>query len=191
MKALRKLGAGITRVEEFFVVIIFIVMLGASFAQVVNRNIVQAPIGWFEELARYMQVYLCLLATELGLRDGTQMSITAVTDRLHGGTKKVVRIIAKLIVLIFTFIIFYNSITIVQKQMATHQTSPGIHVAMWIPYMALPISFGIACIAQVGLFLGILKEKPEGKAPAAKTAEPEEKRPEAEDGQKTQEEVKA
>ena len=172
MKTIRKLGTYFTSVENFIVIIVFVVMLGASFAQVVNRNIIQAPIGWFEELARYMQVYLCLLATELGLRDGTQMSITAVTDHLHGKTRKAVRIIAKLIVLAFTFILFSQSITILQKQMSTHQTSPGIHVPMWIPYLSLPISFCIASVAQLFIFIGILTEKPEQAGTSSNETDP-------------------
>ncbi len=172
MKAIKKIGADLTKIENTVVIIVFIVMLASSFAQVVNRNIIQAPIGWFEELSRYMQVYLCLLATELGLRDGTQMAITAVTDRFHGKARKALRIIAKVIVLVFTFILFSQSITILQKQMSTHQTSPGLHVPMWIPYLALPISFCIASITQLFILIGIFTEKPENApAPAQKSEE--------------------
>ena len=80
--------------------------------QVVNRNIIHAGVSWLEELARYCMVYMALLATEAGLRDNTQISITAITDKIHGMTGRVVRIISKAVVAIFpesAFFILYHS----------------------------------------------------------------------------------
>ena len=65
----------------------FMVMVAASFAQVVNRNIFKLPISWFDEASVYCMVYMVLLGTEVGLRDGTQVAVTAVVDRLKGNAK--------------------------------------------------------------------------------------------------------
>ena len=48
---------------------------------------------WTEEVAMYSMIYMALLGTEVGLRDGTQVAVTAVIEKLHGVTKKIVSII--------------------------------------------------------------------------------------------------
>lgn len=85
---MKRLFANLQKIEDFILVATFTVMVLASFAQVVNRNIIHAGVSWLEELARYCMVYMALLATEAGLRDNTQISITAITDKIHGMTGK-------------------------------------------------------------------------------------------------------
>jgi TRAP-type C4-dicarboxylate transport system permease small subunit len=92
-------------------------MLAASFAQVLNRNIFQLPIGWLEELARYSQVYLALLAMELGLRDGSQMSLTMLTDIMPARARKIIELIAKGVVVAFSLILCVQSIELYQNQL--------------------------------------------------------------------------
>lgn len=84
MKILRKFQ----KIEDIIMVITFIIMVISSFAQVINRNIFKIPISGFEEAAKYSMVYMVLLGTEMGLRDGTQISVTAIVDILKGKTKK-------------------------------------------------------------------------------------------------------
>ena len=104
-------------------------------------------------LARYCMVYMVLLGTELGLRDGTQISVTAVVDHLHGAAKEVVQVIAKLIVIGFSAIMFYESMGMVMTQISSGQTSASLQIPMAIPYAALPISFGLICVVQIGLLV--------------------------------------
>ena len=85
MKILRKFQ----KIEDIIMVITFIIMVISSFAQVINRNIFKIPISGFEEAAKYSMVYMVLLGTEMGLRDGTQISVTAIVDILKGKTKKI------------------------------------------------------------------------------------------------------
>ena len=145
---MKKALAWLQKVENLIIIITFAVMVIASFAQVVNRNIFKFGIGWFEELAVYCMIYMTLLGTEMGLRDGTQASITAVTDRLKGKVKLVVQIIAKILLVIFTAIITNSSWGMVMKQIQTGQTSAALKVPMAIPYAALLISFAIMTLVQ-------------------------------------------
>ena len=164
MKSIHKVLKGANRAEELVLIGIFILMIFASFAQVLNRNLFQLPLGWLEELARYCQVYVAFLAMELGLRDGTQISLTVVTDHLPARGKSLMDLLAKLIVVIFTILIFVNAINLVSGLMESGQRSPGLKVPMFIPYFALPLSFGIAAVVQsatfIQLLIGFVKHEP-------------------------------
>lgn len=151
--------AKLQKLEDMLLIAAFVVMVIASFAQVINRNLIHAGISWFEELARYCMVYMALLAAEAGLRDGTQISITAITDRLKGVSARIVRTISKLIVIAFSATCFFYSFTILQTQMASGQISPGLKLPMVVPYFALPLSFGIITVVQIGMLIVILTNK--------------------------------
>lgn len=91
---------------------------------------------------------MALLATEIGLRDHTQLAITAVTDRMKGIVSRIVRIAAKLVVAVFSGVCLVSSFTILQTQIASGQVSPGLRLPMYIPYFALTLSFGIITVVQ-------------------------------------------
>ena len=144
---MKKILDNLQKVEDIILVITFTVMVLASFGQVLNRNIFHLGIAWFEELARYCMVYMALLATEIGLRDHTQLAITAVTDRMKGIVSRIVRIAAKLVA-VFSGVCLVSSLTILQTQIASGQVSPGLRLPMYIPYFALTLSFGIITVVQ-------------------------------------------
>lgn len=152
-----KVSEKFQKVEDMIMVVTFVIMVVSCFAQVVNRNIFKVPVSGFEEAAKYSMVYMVLLGTEMGLRDGTQISVTAVVDMLKGPAKKIVMIISKGIVVLVSAALFYQSIGLVQRQIISGQTSPGLQIPMSIPYFALVLSFGIITLVQgVTLIMMIL-----------------------------------
>lgn len=55
---MKKVLNGLTKVENLIMVVTFVIMVCASFAQVVNRNIFKLPISWFDEAAIYCMIYM-------------------------------------------------------------------------------------------------------------------------------------
>lgn len=153
---LKKIYTFMNRVEHVILIITFVIMILSTFAQVINRNFIGLSISWFEELARYSMVYMTLFATELGLRDGSQISITLLTDVTKGNIKKIILIITKLFIIIFSGVIFISSFDIQKVQLMSNQISPGLKIPMFIPYFALTLNFGIILITQSILLIGTL-----------------------------------
>ena len=143
-----KISEKFQKIENMIMVVTFIIMVTSCFVQVVNRNIFQIPVSGFEEAAKYSMVYMVLLGTEMGLRDGTQISVTAVVDMLKGTTRKVVMILSKGIVVLVSVALFYQSMGLVQRQIISGQLSPGLQIPMSVPYFALVLSFGIITLVQ-------------------------------------------
>jgi len=144
--------------EKFVLVVAFIIMVLASFVQVVNRNIVHAGISWLEELSRYCMVYMALLAAEVGLRDGTQISLTTVTDHMNVSLRKIVFIVGKLVLIAFAVVTFVSSFSLLSVQIASGQITPGLRIPMFVPFLAIPISFAIIILVQVGILIKMIME---------------------------------
>ncbi len=153
MKAIKKAIKYLTKAENVIMVVTFAVMVITYFISVVNRNIIKGSAPWTEELAVYSMVYMALIGMEVGLRDGTQVSVTALTSKLKGKTKKIVWIVSQIILLTFLFMMLYYGIALVQKQLATGQTSPVLKLPMYTIYFSLVLSFGISFFVQLILLI--------------------------------------
>lgn len=154
---MKKLADSMQRMENGILAGTFIVMVVASFAQVLNRNIFHLGISWFEELARYCMVYMALIAAEAGLRDGTQISITVLTDKLTGTAKKIILVVSKLVVCVFAVTIFITSFKLLWMQNVSHQMSPGLRIPMLVPYFAITFSFAIISLIQTGMLAVLVR----------------------------------
>ena len=129
----------------------------------VNRNVFKIPVSGFEEAAKYCMVYMVMLGTELGLRDGTQIAVTGVVDKFRGKAHKVLLMVAKVIVIVFSGIMSNVSLNMVMKQVQTGQKSPGLGIPMTVPYFALLLSFVLITLIQAVLLIQMIWDfnKPE------------------------------
>ncbi len=123
-------------------------MVAAYFISVVNRNFIKASMPWTEELAIYSMTYLALLGTEVGLRDGTQVAVTAVTEKLSGIVKKIVSVIEQIVLEVFSIAMFAAGTSLVLKQMETGQSTPVLKIPMAALYFSLVLTFGLVIIVQ-------------------------------------------
>ena len=147
------------KIENGIMVVTFTTMVATFFAQVLNRNFFKAPgFSWFEELATYCQIYMVLICTEIGLRDGTQVSVTAVVDRFRGRTGKFIRIVAKSIVIVFSCVLAFSTVKLLRVQLLSGQTSSAMHIPMFIPYFALTLSFAIITVVQGALLIAMIRD---------------------------------
>lgn len=125
----------------------------------------QLPIAWFDEAATYCMIYMTLLGTEIGLRDGSQIAVTALVNKFKGVSKLFIQIISKIIVTIFSSSILFYSINMVKIQAVSGQTTAALHLPMSVPYMALVISFGIITVVQFILTIKMIRDLVKGNIP--------------------------
>ena len=155
MKALKKVVRGVTLAELWATALTFVIMVVCYFISVVNRNFIKGSMPWTEELALYCMVYMALIGTELGLRDGTQVSVTALTEKLKGTmVGKVINFIAKVALIVFSCTMLRFSVALVAKQMSAGQTTPVMKVPMYVIYISLVISFALIVINQILMLVG-------------------------------------
>ncbi|MBC2849889.1 TRAP transporter small permease [Cetobacterium sp. 8H] len=155
---MKKIVNILRKLESITVFLLFLIMVIMVFIQVVNRNFIKISIGWLEELARYSMIFLILLGTEMGLRDGTQISVEALTQRLNIGIRKGLKFITRAMVIYFSTMVFFNSIPLIKMQIKTGQLSPGLRVPMYLPYLTITIGFLIITLTQISTLIIDLKK---------------------------------
>lgn len=135
-------------IENLIIVVSFAVMVTCSFLSVVNRNFIKLSIPWFDELSTFAMIYMALLGTEAGLRDGSQIAVTALVNKFNGISKAILQIIAKTVVTGFSAVVLYYSCHMAAIQASSGQLTAALHIPMAIPYFALVISLAIITCVQ-------------------------------------------
>lgn len=148
MNGIKKALSYLTKAEYAIMIVTFVIMVLAYFVSVINRNFIKASMPWTDEVAMYSMIYMGLLGTEIGLRDGTQVSVTAVTDKLSGMTKKVVAVIEQIVLEIFSLVMFKSGIALFITQLHAGQTTPVLKLPMAAMYFSLVLTFGLILIVQ-------------------------------------------
>lgn len=148
MKSVDKLLRAITKLEYAVMVATFTAMVLAYFVSVVNRNFLKLSMPWTEEVAIYSMVYMALLGTEIGLRDGTQVAVTAVVDKLKGKTQKLVMFLGQLVLEIFSFLMLSAGVELFRRQLQTGQTTPVLRAPMSAMYFSLVLAFALILLVQ-------------------------------------------
>jgi len=60
----------VRRAIQLVVFLMFVVLIATVFYQVLGRYLLNAPPSWSEELARFLQVWIALLASALCIQQG-------------------------------------------------------------------------------------------------------------------------
>lgn len=156
MKKMKKILDWATKVEYAIMIIAFVIMVVCYFTSVVNRNFIKASMPWAEELAIYSMTFMALLGTEVGLRDGTQVAVTAVIDKLHGVTRKVVDLIKQVVVELFSVSMLSAGVQLVSKQLVHGQTTPVLKIPMAFMYSSLVLAFALILLVQTVTLIEML-----------------------------------
>lgn len=151
---------GFKKAEFIIIVAAFVIMVIAIFVQVLNRNFFKLGMGWIEELARYCMVTLVMFGTEVGLRTGGQISMEIVTSRLKGIAKTIGAFIVQIAITVFSIVVFYGSIPLVQSQLKSRQLSPGLKLPMAVPYSIVMLAFAVISLVQIVILIRMFVKSP-------------------------------
>ena len=124
------------------------VLLGVFFRYVLLR-----PLGWTEELARYLMIWSALLAVSVGIRYNEHVGITLLIQKLPYKLARIVRFVTQLLILLFLYELMVRGYVMTVK--GANQLSTGLGISMAWALASVPVSAFFAFVQEV---LVILKE---------------------------------
>lgn len=102
--------------------------------------------SWTEELARYIFIWVSYLAVSLAIQSRTNIRVDIVHNSLSTSNQNALWLTIDILTLGFTALIFYMGMTHVSMQIEYPQTTPALGLSYYIPYLILPIGFGMMFI---------------------------------------------
>ncbi|GFM34404.1 TRAP transporter large permease subunit [Desulfovibrio subterraneus] len=101
---------------------------------------------WSEELARYVFVWVSYLAVPLAVLKRTSIRVDLVYEKLSDNLKACNWVVVELSIIILSGMLAYMGWGIVQMQLEFPQITPAMRIGYYIPYLILPVAFGLAVV---------------------------------------------
>lgn len=143
----------VNKVERFFAIILLTILLGSLSAGVISRHVFNSPIFWSDELALFCLAWITFIGASMSLKAKASPSITMLTDSVRPQFKKIIQVIAHVVLLIFVVYIFYLSIVWITGPTISHQISTSLKWPKIYFYLSVPVSFFLMIIHTLELVL--------------------------------------
>jgi len=131
----------LSRLEEILVSVLLVSATLLTFTQVVTRYGFGTTLPWGEELIINMLIWAGLIGSSLALRMGIHIGVDIFVKKFPPHIAKALTLLALTLGLGFCVTLAVLSVRFVIFLMSSGQTSIGLDIPMWIPYLCLPIAF--------------------------------------------------
>jgi TRAP-type C4-dicarboxylate transport system permease small subunit len=115
-----------------------VIMIALVTYQVFERYVLHYTSPWSEELAVYLMIWFGIIGIAAGVRRKSHMALEYFADKMPQLVQKGLRIFNYVIMLIYTSVLVYEGINMVELTMS--QKSPAIGLPVGYVYLALPVS---------------------------------------------------
>jgi len=127
-----------------------------AMVQILFRYVLKISAPWTEEAARYLMIWMALLASGLAFRNGEHFNIDFLTNRMTLRHRTLLGHVTNLLSSIFILCIILWGIPFAKLGFFT--ISPGLQITMFLPYLAIPVG-GMIMLLNLILFTSLLFKK--------------------------------
>ncbi len=161
MKLFAAIDSVLATALRWVMIVMMATMTIVVFAQVLFRYVLNAPLGWSEELSRFAFVWLSFLGAAWLVRGQQHLSVTAIESNVPHGMRVVLRLIQYVGALLCIVVFLRGGVGIVVNEWA--QVSPATGLRMGYVYAVIPIA---AALMLVWLVASAVNELRSGFKPA-------------------------
>ncbi|RJR23825.1 MAG: TRAP transporter small permease [Desulfobacteraceae bacterium] len=110
-----------------------------GFIQVVCRYLFNYSFTWYEELGRYLGVFIAFLGAATGVKYGMHFSMDALSKNLKKPWKNILSIFSNCTCALFFAVVAYYSWKVVGKNYTYETTSAAMNMPMYLAYLPIPV----------------------------------------------------
>jgi TRAP-type C4-dicarboxylate transport system permease small subunit len=140
----RKIGDGLERALEIPVFLLSVVMTITVLGGIFFRYVLRSPLGWSEELSRYVMIWMALLSVGLCIWRHEHVGVTMFIKRLPRLLAKMVIFLSNTVVLYFLYVLTIQGFSMARGGRA--QISTALHTTMEWWLMAVPVSAALCMV---------------------------------------------
>lgn len=139
------------RVTAFAVALLVAGMVGVIVASVVTRYLMNDPIGWAEQVAKYLMIWAAFIGASLGIKEGSHIAVNILVDVLPRMVQKILGVIATLMTTGFLCVTAYQGVLFTIK--VSSHTDPLVwEMSMAWAYAAIPTG-AVLMLLQLALLV--------------------------------------
>jgi TRAP-type C4-dicarboxylate transport system permease small subunit len=137
----------IRRAVEITIVALFAVLTIAVFVQVVARYVFNQPPTWTEELARFCQVWIILLAASICVRKGSHLAVDYLGPALAPAARRAVALLSGCLIALYAAVVVIWGVRLLI--IGWQQTSPAMQLNMGLVYLVFPVAGGLMLLESI------------------------------------------
>jgi TRAP-type C4-dicarboxylate transport system permease small subunit len=127
---------------------------------VLARYLFKRPIGWSEEIAVYLMVWVVFLGAAYTLKENAHIGVDILISRLSASPKKGVLIFHYLMGIVLMSILFLKGVDMVAFTLQMNSHSIAIEFPLVIPHLAVPVGAAILVLQLIGKLISLAAERP-------------------------------
>lgn len=155
MKAIQRFFSRVITVLEWWAVLLLVLMVVLVSMGVFFRYVLNASLAWYDEFASYLLVWLTFYGAIIASYRRRHIGFEIVVNRLTPNTRKVIEVVAELLILGFQFVLFYYGWMLTHKMGdETAISLPWVRMG-WV-YSVLPIAGGLMLLISLGRLFHLL-----------------------------------
>jgi TRAP-type C4-dicarboxylate transport system permease small subunit len=132
---------------EVTIVVLFAALVVAVFAQVVARYVFNQPPTWTEELARFCQVWIILLAASICVRKGSHLAVDYLGPVLAPRARRAVALFTGSLIVLYSAVVVIWGVRLIL--VGSVQTSPAMQLNMGLVYLVFPVAGGLMLLESI------------------------------------------
>ena len=128
-----------------------------GFIQVCTRYLFHYSFTWYEELGRFLGVFIAFLGASIGVKTGSHFTMDLLVSHLTRPWQQMLRFCTCTLCSGFFFLVTFYSWKIVVRMHGYETTSSAMEIPMYIAYLPIPFF----CLIMGLRFLGVgIRELP-------------------------------
>lgn len=127
------------QVEEKISIVVYVVMLVITFANVIGRYFLHASISFTEEITTNLFVLVSVIGTAIAARERAHLGLGVITEMLPKRTQLIISGIGNFLGALFGVVLLVTGIQMVQNQIAINAKTITLMWPAWIYGIFLPL----------------------------------------------------
>jgi len=116
---------------------LLIALTAVVVSQVFARYVLQAPLSWSEELARFLLMWLSMLSAAYAFKTGGHFALRILVMQLPRNLRRAVALSVHLVVVLFFAVLLYYSVVFVSG--VSGHRAPALQIPMELPYASVVV----------------------------------------------------
>lgn len=138
VRALETVLSVVTWIVHMALVVLVLALLAAVFVTVLFRYLLHSPLGWSEELGRFLFVWVSFLGMLEGVRLKAHIGIDVLVNALPPYVRRLTELLVNAAIVVFLVSVIGASIRLTAMNMEL--LSPGLDIAEGWVYISIPVS---------------------------------------------------
>lgn len=136
---MQKLSEYVYKIQRWLSLVLLALLCIVTFLQVFARYVLNYPLYWSEELARYVFVWLTFIGFGIAVQRRSEMSVAYFVDLLSEKTKVIIEFGIRILTLLFLLLATYQGVIL------AFESWDILTIALELPwtyiYLAIPVGF--------------------------------------------------